>query len=502
MRYLRRLPLDLTFLLGILLRVQHLFHLDAAREPFRLGGLFVAFSREILNNGFRLPQTIPFYSAGGIPFAYPPLAFYVEAVLLALFPRREILIANLLPPLMACLTLAAVFLLLKQIFPNNRGALLAGFFAYAFLPNAFANQIEAAGLAESFGSLALVIFFAAALRFRAAPGWQNSLGAGAALALCMLASPGSAIGAAGLSVLLGAEQLLRQRFAARALAQVALIAVSGAALSAPYWALVMKNHGRGIFLLPVLAQYEIGKQPFLSVLLNNLTAFQVTQDGWAFAWNWLIFLGLLWLILRGKPALPLAFLLLFSIPRENVWLMALPAALLFAYGLTEALAALIPPQAGRRALSAALMLLAAWGVLQSFNLVRALERDQQWKLSAAQVERLAEARALLPENAQILILGNEALSEWAPYLLQREVLNTQFGLEWQPNEMEAYISLSARLAAARSWEDIYAAAPHNGPLYVLADDKKRLTALSRASDFPFTLKLETTELQLGLLGNP
>lgn len=503
MKYLRPITRDLIFALGIFLRVQHLFHFDAARQPFRLGGLFVAFSNEILQNAFRLPLTIPFYSAGGIPFAYPPLAFYVEAALLAIFPRREILLANWLPPLLACLTLLAVYRLLRRIFPQNPGAALTGFFAYAFLPNAFANQIEAAGLAESFGSLALVIFFAASLNFRAAPGWRSALGAGIALALCVLASPGSAIGAAALAVLLGLERIARQPFAVQAWAQVALIALSAAALSAPYWAIVMKNHGRGIFLLPVLAQYETGKQPFLSVLWQNLTAFRVVTDGWAFAWNWGIFLGLLWLLTRGKLALPLAFLTLFSIPRENVWLTALPAALLFAYGLTEALAPLInfPPR--RRALSAALLICAFLGISQSLGLVSALERDQQWQLSAAQVDRLAEARALLPPNARVLVLGNDALSEWAPYLLQREVINTQFGLEWQPAEMEDFIRLQSRLDAARSWDEIFAAAaPQGGPLYVLADDKKRLTALARASDFPFTLKLETAELQLGLLEKP
>jgi len=59
-----------------------IFPLD---EPFRLSGLFYEFSRQIVLNNFAFPETIPYYSAEGIPFAYPPLSFYVQAILIHLF---------------------------------------------------------------------------------------------------------------------------------------------------------------------------------------------------------------------------------------------------------------------------------------------------------------------------------------------------------------------------------------------------------------------------------
>ena len=75
----------LTLLVGSFLRVYHLFKVDFVHEPFRLGGLFVEFSEQIAQNGFRFPVTIPYYSEGGIPFAYPPLGFYLAGLLASTF---------------------------------------------------------------------------------------------------------------------------------------------------------------------------------------------------------------------------------------------------------------------------------------------------------------------------------------------------------------------------------------------------------------------------------
>src|SRR4030095_15440901 len=95
----------LILLTGVVIRCTHLFLIDLVHEPFRLGGLFVAFADEIAARNFRLPINIPYYSAGGIPFAYPPLGFYFEAILLKLFPKQIFAIANLLPPFVSILAL-------------------------------------------------------------------------------------------------------------------------------------------------------------------------------------------------------------------------------------------------------------------------------------------------------------------------------------------------------------------------------------------------------------
>jgi hypothetical protein len=503
----------LTLLIGSFLRVYHLLRIDFSHEPFRLGGLFVAFAGQIAQDGFKLPITIPYYSEGGIPFAYPPFGFYVEAVLFKLFPGQQLVVANLLPPLVCVLALLVACQVLRWIFPGQENHFLAGLFAYAFLPNAFSSQIEAGGLAESFGSLALLIYFASIFRYRSKPNNINALWSGLALGLCILSSPGSAIGAAVLFLLLAVESFIRHKAKTAVFMQAGIILTTGALVSAPYWLTVMLNHGRGFFILPVLAQYQNGgKIPYFFALFNKLVNFNVADGSGAFFWNIVIFLGLFWLLLHRKFFIPLAFLILFSIPRENFWLVAFPAALLFAHGFGDVILSVsgpipdMPSPAFRKYISAGIIALVMLVlVLQPFSLVNALIADQQWKLTRIQFEGVKNAAVFIPPNQKVLVLGNDALLEWSPYLLQREVINTKFGLEWQPVELEKINLLNTRLQAAKNWDDVLLAVSEmNGQshIYILSTQKQLLTELNRDSHTPFTLELETPEVQVGILGVP
>ena len=96
-------------------------------EPFRLGGLFYEFSRQILLNNFAFPETIPYYSAEGIPFAYPPLSFYVQAILIYLFNPTLFFTVNLLPPLITTLSLPAFYWMIRQ-YTDNIQLAIAGLF--------------------------------------------------------------------------------------------------------------------------------------------------------------------------------------------------------------------------------------------------------------------------------------------------------------------------------------------------------------------------------------
>jgi len=508
-----RAATNVILLAGIFLRFHHLFKIDFRYEPFRLGGLFVAFAEQIIQNGFRLPNLIPFYSEDGIPFAYPPLGFYVEAILLSLFPNNHILIANLLPPVISALSLIGVFLLLRWHYREQETYILTGTFAYAFLPLAFTNQIEAAGLAEAFGSWALVFFFYTVIRFRSMPNWKNAVLTGVALGISFLSSPGSAIGVSLLSCLVVLETLLKNKFSLQAVGQVFVVVMTGMLLSMPYWATVMSFHGRGIFFFPILAQYSSAEEPnFFRVFFQNLLSFAVVQDGSAFFWNLVIFLGMLWQVLYGKFSLPLSFLVLFAIPREGVWLTALPAALLFAHEFGDVILGLLHPAldatkpAPRWGFTLLIIVfIGCWMAFQSFSVSDALVADRQWKITPEQIKLVEDSRLLIPADAKVLIIGNDALLEWSPYLLRREVINTKFGLEWKPERLQSVTLLNKRISEAQTWDDVLKAVTEfNGyqKVYVLSSEKKLLTALSRSSTVSFKLKIETPVIQLGILSMP
>ena len=523
MKKFQRISGVIILIAGIFLRFYHLLKFDFVHIPFRLGGLFFAFAGQIINNGFRIPVNIPFYSVGGIPFAYPPVGFYVEAILLKLFPGDRFVIVNILPPFVSALALIAVYLLLRELYApavldasgtkkNKEGHILAGVFAYAFMPLAFTNQIEAAGLAESFGSLFLVVYFAAAANFRRVSNWKNAVWVGVALGLCIISNPGSAIGAAILSVMLGLEVVVKNKFRFQSISWIGLVALTGGLVSSPYVLTVAHNHGKAIFILPVLAQYVGGeKQGFWELLLIKLNNFMIVRDGASFLWNGIIFLGLLWLLFRGKYVFPVVFFALFSIPREGIWLAALPATFLFAHGGGDIFPLLMPSEPENRLAShrwlrtGILMIIGIWMALQSFVLIDAIITDRQVVITAEQIQLMESVSASIPQNAKVLVIGNDALREWAPVLLQREVINTKFGLEWQPTRLEQIFILNLKIASATSWDEIITAVQDTTGIhqvYVLSVDKRRLTELSRQSTVPFLVKLETPALQLGFLDRP
>lgn len=94
------------FLLGSAIHTSRLM-IDHRAIPDRGGGLFAEFARQIAQHHFVLPRTIEHYFAGGIPYAYPPLPFYVAAFLTDVLTIPRPLVVDFLPPLITILTLVA-----------------------------------------------------------------------------------------------------------------------------------------------------------------------------------------------------------------------------------------------------------------------------------------------------------------------------------------------------------------------------------------------------------
>jgi hypothetical protein len=504
----------LIMLIGVVIRCIHLFIIDLSHEPFRLGGLFIAFAEEIASHRFQLPVNIPYYSVGGIPYAYPPLGFYGEAVLLRIFPGQIFALANLLPALVSVVTmgLAARFFYRWASGWNIRS--LCALAAYALLPNAFYNQIDAAGLAEAFGSLALVIYFELIFVHQQNRSLKSALFAGLGLALCVLSSPGSAIGAAFVSLALVIDTLVLIRWSEKIqpLLQLLTIGLTGLAVSAPYWLTVVLNHGLRIFLTPVGMQYEeSGRASVLGKLQGSWFTYSILQQDGVYFWSIAILLGMGWLVWQRRLFLPLAFLALFSIPRENAWVTAFPAALLVAHGLADVLVPTVKSMSAftlrirTGIMGAAFGLISISLVLQAFELVNLQVRDENWKLKATQVEALRRAHEIVPSDAQVIVLGNGGLREWAPYLLQREVLNTEFGLEWQPAEYRQIVAANQMLEQVESWQEVAEAIhplTNAKQVYVVLDPNQVSPGLKMEVQDSFSVKLDSSDLQVGSLELP
>ena len=441
----RRLLVGGVILLGLVLRLVHLAFIDLS-VPFRLGGLYLEFAEQILAHRYALPQTIPFYTDGGIPFAYPPLPFYVMAVLLDL-GLPKFLVVNLLPPLVAALAVPSFYLLtgeLRLSFPTRLAALLA----FATLPVGYAEQLEAGGLAEAFGGFALIWLVIGLVRAHRQGSVGRYVWVGVLGALCVLASPASAYAAAPTLVLFGLVQLWRGDWRARlrTLGLLGLSALLTVGLSSPYWLTVVNSHGAAVFLDSVGRQQRDWTIP-VYVWLGYFTIFQFKGDPNPFIWNVLTFIGAIWTLVRGPWVLLLWFVILANIPREGYWLMAMPACLLSGIGAVEVLGPLFrkatdhDPDGPQHLVRVALLGLVLGSSIVAMNLAWLDEiRAQKGKLgkqpALQDLEAMEWVATSTPADSKLVVRSRDQVKEWVPQIARRTVLNMSFGAEWVPERRD------------------------------------------------------------------
>lgn len=504
----------LIMLTGAAIRCAHFFLFDIVHEPYRLGGLFIAFADEIVRHNFQFPVTIPYYSMGGIPFAYPPLGFYVEAVFLKIFPEQIFLIANLLPPLISILALGAAGWCFYQWAGGWNLKSLSALTAYALLPNAFYNQVEAAGLAEAFGSLALIVYFSTLIRHQEKKNAASAILAGCALAVCVISSPGSALGSALISLVFVLDTVITIRLSDKLKPYLLLLLLGaiGIVLSAPYWYSVILNHGAGIFLNSTGMQFELSDPAVSRSKFGYLWfTFSALQLDGVFFWSITTFMGLVWMLSKRNYFIPLAFLVMFCIPRENTWLTVFPAAWLVACGIADVLYPVIKSLSifttvvKSRFLGVSLALIALSMTLQAFELMKAQAINEYWKLAPDSIEALQKAREIIPASAQVIVLGSGGLREWAPYLLQREVWNTEFGLEWEPDEYHKVMSANQQLDAAENWQGIKNSIKlltDMQQVYIVSENGKISEYFQGLGAAQFVVKMQMPGLQVSVITLP
>ena len=132
-----------------------LYPAGIAGFPINDGGLFVVMIEAIKSNGLKLPEYIQ-YNGLNTPFAYPPFAFYVGALLSNLFHLSPIEIVQWLPGIVSVGTIPAFYYLSRAILDSSYQAGLATL-VFAFTPRTFTWTIMGGGLTRSFGLLFLLL---------------------------------------------------------------------------------------------------------------------------------------------------------------------------------------------------------------------------------------------------------------------------------------------------------------------------------------------------------
>jgi len=422
---------------GSFIRLLHL-PIVGINTPYKLGGLFLEFAHQIASNDFLLPEIIPFYTDGGIPFAYPPLPFYVEAIAVYILGITPYAVVNILPPTVAVLSLISFYYLTREA-ALSKWSRVTALAAFAFMPNAFEQQIEGAGLAESFGTFALIWFFITLYRAYKSDKLINYAAIGLSWALCIVSSPGSAYASVPIFFLFSIVMFIQQRNFLNLAFHLGMATLLALVISSPYWITVIRNHGVNIFLVSMGGQYE-GIRKTIKWILETILQFELITGPFPFIWNLCIFIGLVTSYLKKRYLLVGWFIILILIPRESPWMLSIPSALLIGM-FTETLCiinknAVFPKEIKRDGgvYYGGILLILIWLAIGPLSVVK----DSPFSIESSFDVRILDAtnwmKINIDPNSKVVVIAESHILEWIPQMSQRTGINIKYGSEWQPNE--------------------------------------------------------------------
>lgn len=428
-------PLSIVVVLvaGIIFRIIHLFLIPKG-IPFDLGGLYYEFARQIEQANFHFPVTIPFYTDGGLPFAYPPLVFFIEAVILRFFHPDKFLLVNTLPSVFLVISLFTFYFLTKALYPENRSVHVFSLLAFIVLPNTYQGSIQASGVVEAFSSIFVILFMFLTVRLKFEKFW-NFILIGSVGGLCVWSSPGSAYATVYLFVAFALYHFRRQKNYWIYLRNLLIAGITSVLVASPYFLTVIHNHSIYIFTQSFLGQH--GADVFKTQLMYTLSLKYLTNIDilWVFG-----LVGLITLIRTRNWIIPFWFISLSLIPRESVWLVGAAGALLIGYAANLLfifiLDGLKSPEGRKKFSSWALALFCLLFLVIKGNLIfddyysfyKSVENSLP---TTGNINTLEWMNQNLPKDAKVaVVVSNNGIIEWAPPITKRTILNVPYGTEF------------------------------------------------------------------------
>jgi hypothetical protein len=431
-----RATVALAVLLGGVVRLAPVLGVDF---PLNDGGLYYLMTAELREKGYALPAFTS-HNAAGIPYAHPPLGFYLAGLVADATGSGLLDVVRVLPAVVSTLTIPVFFLLARGLLGSSGAGAIATV-AFALLPGTFSGFVMGGGLARAPGFLfALLALHQARLMFtRPERRYVATTAAAGAAALMSHLESGwfAAYGAALLFLLYGRHRQGMTRTLAAGAGVVAL--------SAPWWATVLLRHG----LQPLraarpgevatnstwLTTFNFTDEPQLTLfgVLGLVGLFVALADR---RWLFPLWLGAIYLLDPRSPtmaaAVPLAMLVALALHR-----VVLPG--IFRVARTDgSMSTRVPRHANTYARILAGALLACLTAYAFLGARRMRDVDEGFRPLGAEDRATLDwvARNTSPD-ASILVLTFEPesfeyhrLSEWMPALGRRATVATVQGDEW------------------------------------------------------------------------
>ncbi len=422
--------------------------------PINDGGLFYVMLKAVQANGLRIPLYIS-YNGLSIPFAYPPLGFYVGAIVADLFRVDAIKVLQWLPAAVLVGTLPAFYALAKAMLGTSFRAGIATLM-YAFTPRAITWQIMGGGLTRSFGQLFLILALAAIyLTFEHSTRRRLILSI-LFSSLVVLSHPEAALQTAGIAILFWLFKGRAKQSALHAL----VIGAGTLVLTSIWWIPAIVHFGAGT----LIAAAQTGQHNLLALLTPVLLNF--VDEPLLTLVAVLALIGFAFELSRRRPLIPLWIFAPFLIePRSAPTYAMIPLAMLAGIALAEIILPGLVNLPGNISSSASFNMMRCTPVVVFLAYV-GVYMFAQTSYYGVQVARTAlspDTRAAFgwirnntAAGSRFLVLtGNtsaelfcDAPVEWFPALAERASVSTIQGREWEPGNQFGTVAADSQAASA------------------------------------------------------
>ena len=406
-----------------------IFHLLSpwlAGFPVNDGGMFYVMMKDLQANHY-IPPLYTSYNQINIPFAYPPLAFYIGAGLSDLFNTPLTSILQWLPAIIHTACIPAVYFLAKEITGDKFTSAIAAL-AFALTPHLNSWLSVGGGLTRSFGTLFLIFTILFAYRLFAKNDTQAILGTILFGSLTVLSHTESTVFAIIIPIFIW---LAKSRSLKSAL-QGGLVALSVLILAGPWYGLVISRHG----FETLLSALQTGGQTIWSVLrLINIDI--ITEEPYLDLLGVLGILGLIVLIIKKQYFIPAMLVAMYLVqPRSAHTVGNIPLAIAAGIFVVEVLLPAISKLDETNASRAVKIFLAIFIPYLLINSTYQAFMLSQNHVSNGEQTAMQWVKEYTPADSQFLVLTGEpeamceSSAEWFPALAERTSLSTLQGREW------------------------------------------------------------------------
>lgn len=400
-----------------------------AEFPVNDGGMFYSMIVDLQANHYA-PPLFTTYNHLSIPFAYPPLGFYLGAFLSDLLRVSPIEILRWLPGVMNALTIPAFYFFAQTVWKDSFQSAVAALI-FAFIPHLTSWNSMGGGLTRSLGMFFMLLTLAYAYRIFESTAdvaaRKDIFGAILFGSLTALSHTEAPIYAAAIALFIWAAKSR----SLKGLLRGAGVALGVLLVGGAWYGLSIYRHG----VAPFLSIAQTGAHSVFSIFKVLNVSF-LTEEPYLGLLGALGVLGFAALLMKREFFIPLMFCVIYlAQPRSAHMIGNIPLALAAGYFAAEILLPALTRLDKRQ--GAFFALLAAYAF--SNSMLYGINQSQK---ILAESERMAMrwARENTPPQSAFLVISGDTdafcdpVTEWFPALSLRQSATTVQGREWLLND--------------------------------------------------------------------